>query len=113
MPWLLDERWPLLQEILRRSSPETRRAVGVSDRHSAVDFLVRIVADLVVTDSSVGPGEAAEEERAHARARSAIAELLASGVPVLPRNQAAADRAGAQGRGGAGGAIFFPLPLPF
>lgn len=88
-PWLLDERWPLLKEILRRSSPETRRAVGVTDGHSAVDFLVRLVVDMVLTDSTTRDSpEAAEEARAQERCRSLIAELLASGVPVRPENAA-------------------------
>jgi len=102
--WLRDTHWPLLQEILRRSTPETRRAVGASDGHGAVDYLVRLLLDVIVTDSTTrGTPAAAELERGQERCRSAIAELLASGAPVRPEN---AERAAfAAGRGGAG----FPL----
>jgi len=78
--WLRDEgAWPVFQEILRRSSADTRRSVCVN--HSAVDFLVKLPGQ------DVPPFEE-EDPRAQKRRCWAIAELLASGARARPENAA-------------------------
>ena len=78
--WLRDEdRWPLLQEILRRSSAKTRRSQWESD--SAVDKLADVF-------NQTDPPSEEDDPRVQKRCCWAMAELLASGAPVLPKNAA-------------------------
>jgi len=74
--WLRDEAgWPLFQEILRRSSAETRRAqLGNT---SAVDIL-EIYFD------ETDPQSEEEDLRVQKRCCWAMAELQASGAPLRP-----------------------------
>lgn len=78
--WFSDDdgRWAVFQEILSRSSTATRCAVFVSDGGSAVDDLgYSLRLDKAPFDE--------DTLRVRERRRWAIAELLRSGAPVLPR----------------------------
>jgi len=77
--WFSDNyRWPVFQELLRRSSTQTRRVVIPSDGHSAADELAwRLQRD--------GPPAYDRARRTQERYRWALAELLASGASARPQ----------------------------
>jgi len=77
--WLRGKGWPLFQEILRRSSAESRCARWSNyNNTSAVDLLARSLNRYLL------PFQEADM-RAQKRRCWAIAELLASGAPVRPK----------------------------
>jgi hypothetical protein len=90
--WLRDGPWPIFEDVLRRSSQETRRSVRVRPGNdggtSAVDLLA---LKLGSRGPYFGAGQAPSEEgeqRMDERRCWAIGELLPSGAPVLPRHAA-------------------------
>jgi hypothetical protein len=87
--WFRDERWPVFEQLLRRSSVMARCAIRRSDGGSAIDHLAKRLAagnEPIVTGSA--PPSEDEFARMQERRRGVIAELLASGAPVLPANAA-------------------------
>jgi ankyrin repeat protein len=88
------EEWrPVVDEILCRSSRETRRAVRRSNGASAVDLLAQMWEDLL-RDDDEGEDDDTDDDgyreemrpRAQKMCREVIVDLLASGVSVLPEN---------------------------
>jgi hypothetical protein len=75
-----DDSWSVFQELVRRSSAATRRDVSRYNVGSAVDWL----AWSLQQDDE--PASEEEKQRWDKRRGWAIAELLVSGVPVLPQH---------------------------
>jgi hypothetical protein len=80
-----DEFWPLLEELVRRSSVETRRAVYTGDGFSPDDGF-SAADDLVKAALEESTDAWTNELIIDARHRRLLYELLASGAPVLPQH---------------------------